>query len=177
MASYLITDQPEAAAVRAREVPVADSTDVHEIPISQGRLRMCQESADYWARELPKYAGRQQSKADRWAIASGFVAALTGLSVFPTVENGGTWQTVAVSVAAFLAAAFALVPRVKNYGEMAGKAREIATLYGPLRGELLDAYEEMCDGQGTDAARRAVIDRFQAARARKDELRYLPVRT
>lgn len=145
-------------------------------PISKARLRMCVDSTTYWAVELPRYANRQQDKADRWALAAGVVGAITGLSAFPTLENTGLWGRVAVAAAAFLAAALALVPRVKNYAEMAGKAREIASAYGPLRGGFVDAYAEMETGRGSDDARRALVEEFQAVKAKKDELRYLPQR-
>jgi hypothetical protein len=65
---------------------------------------------------------------------------------------------------------------VKNYAEMAGKAREVATAYGPLVGDLLDCLEEAEASKGSDASRRSVVDAFQATKAKKDELRYLPVR-
>jgi hypothetical protein len=55
------------------------------------------------------------------------VGAITGLSGFPTLENTRFWGRIAVAAAAFLAAAFPLVPRGKNYAEIAGKAREIAS--------------------------------------------------
>ena len=151
------------------------SDQVHS-PISKDRLELCYESAVYWADELPRYACRQQNKADAWAIAAGVVAAVTGLAIFPTAESGETLAKVAVSLTGLLAAVFALVPRVKNYGEMAGKAREVATAYGPLVGDLLDCIKEAEVGKGSDECRRRVIDAFQVAKAKKDELRYLPVR-
>jgi hypothetical protein len=64
-------------------------------PISKARLRMCVDSTTYWAVELPRYANRQQDKADRWALAAGVVGAITGLSAFPTLENTGLWGRVA----------------------------------------------------------------------------------
>lgn len=154
----------------------AERTGNAVAPISKTRLRMCVDSTTYWAVELPRYANRQQDKADRWALAAGVVGAITGLSAFPTLENTGLWGRIAVAAAAFLAAAFALVPRVKNYAEMAGKAREIASAYGPLRGGFVDAYAEMEAGRGSDDARRALVEEFQAVKAKKDELRYLPQR-
>ena len=148
-------------------------------PITEERLGICCASARYWAERLPDHANRQQNKADWWAIAAGILAALTGLAIFPTAENTGDSITVAsalVALGAFLSAAFALVPRVKNYGEMAGKAREIASTYGHLQGELMDALAEMRAGGGTDAVRQAVVLEFEAARAKKNELRNLKPR-
>lgn len=167
------------ASVAADKKPEAAQEDGEQTrsPISKDRIRLCHDSAVYWAGELPRYASRQQNKADAWAIAAGIVAAVTGLAIFPTAESGGTVAKVLVSLAGFLAAVFALVPRVKNYAEMAGKAREVATLYGPLVGDLLDCLEEAEAGRGSDAARRSVIEAFQTAKSKKDELRYLPVRS
>ena len=154
--------------------PAAAINDDKLPPISKERLRLCYERASHWAEVLPAYACRQQFKADNWSLAAGVLAAVTGLAVFPTADNGGVLETTAISIAAFLAAIFALVPRVKNYGEMAGKAREVAALYGPLKGDLLDALQELETGQGSDTSRRKVVEAYQVAKAKKDELRYLP---
>ena len=68
----------------------------------------------------------------------------------------------------------ALVPRVKNYGEMAGQARELSAVYGPVQGDLLDGLEALIAGSADDAALRSDIAAFQEAKAKKDMLRYLP---
>jgi hypothetical protein len=164
-----------AATENEDEKQEKQSGETHS-PISTERLRLCHNSAVYWSEELPRYACRQQNKADAWAIAAGVLAAITGLAIFPTADSGETLAEIAVAVTGFLAAVFALVPRVKNYAEMAGKAREIATSYGPLRGDLMDALADAEAGKGSDTSRRSVIEAFQTAKAKKDELRYLPVR-
>jgi hypothetical protein len=146
------------------------------VPVSRDRLALCHESATFWSDALPRYACHQQTKADRWAIAAGVVAAVASLSVWPAVEKEGPLGPVAVSAIAILSAVFALVPRVKNYGEMAGMARELTAAYGPLCGELMDALAQMDAGRGTDEARQRLVDRFQEAKAKKDRLRYLPLR-
>ena len=72
------------------------------------------------------------------------------------------------------AAICALVPRVKNYGELAGAARELASRYGSLEGDLLDLSK--ADPVDQERARTIVTD-FQATKEKKDALRGLPDRT
>ena len=75
---------------------------------------------------------------------------------------------VVVSLVAFAAALCALVPRVKNYGELAGQARELTSRYGGVVGDLLDlAKMEALD---SDAAR-PVVEEFEAIKEKKDGLR------
>lgn len=149
------------------------------VPVSKARLQLCYDSAGFWAGELPRYARFQQSKADVWAIATGVLAAITSLSVFPVVDAGsGNATKLIVAVPAFLAAVAALIPRVKNYAEMAGQARELAPQYGPLVGTFLDLLEGYDAGvEGEDVARRKALQDFQEVKARKDALRYLPDRS
>jgi hypothetical protein len=144
------------------------------LPPCRARVVRCLESAVLWADELPRYANIQQSKADFWAIAAGIVASITGLAIFPVLNDSSTTTEKAiVTLFAFTAAVFALVPRIRNYAEEAGEARTIATAYGPLVGRLLDARAAIDAEQSDPEAVRAVIDDFEAAKAKKDQLRYL----
>jgi hypothetical protein len=59
---------------------------------------------------------------------------------------------------------------------MAGTAREIASLYGPLKGRFLDALAAQAAGSADESSLRALITEFEAAKTRKDQLRYLPDR-
>jgi hypothetical protein len=96
------------------------------LPTSRERLASCSESAAFWADELPRYANFQQSKADWWAIAAGVLAAATSLSVFPALDSSsGNGTKLLVAIPAFLAAVLAVVPRIKNYAEMAGTAVDL----------------------------------------------------
>ncbi|KGN36046.1 hypothetical protein N798_01140 [Knoellia flava TL1] len=127
-----------------------------------------------WARELPRYANWQQSKADWWSLAAGILAAVTGLSVFPVLDDTSTTtEKGIVALGALLSSICALVPRVKNYGEMAGQARELSTTYGPLVGRLLDSLVQAEAGTADQGSLRAVMDDFDRAKARKDTLRFL----
>ncbi len=145
----------------------------HAIPICMKDVESCLESAGFWVAELPRYADRNQKKADAWAIASGILAAITSLAIWPAVaENSATWATVLVSAVALAAAVCALLPRVKGYSELAGQARELAGRYGPIYGHLLNLSKA---GPGFDqAAARDVVTEFETIKAKKDTLRDLP---
>lgn len=144
------------------------------VRVCQRRLKECLSSAAFWVEELPRYADRQQRSADTWAVASGMLAALTSLSIWPVMRDGSPWWVKGlVSAAAFVAAVCALVPRVKNFGEMAGQARELSSRYGELKGELIDLVEA---GDPDQTAAHDVVARFQATKEKKDMLRGLPDR-
>ena len=79
-----------------------------------------------------------------------------------------------MSSAAFVAALAALFPRIMNYAEMAGQARELASRYGAIVGDLIDI-----DKSGlyqSDFARR-VVEEFEAVKQSKDSLRRIPDRS
>src|SRR6185312_2045221 len=132
-------------------------------------------SATFWTRELPIYADGRQRWADAWAIAAGILAAATSLAIFPVLgDDSSDLEKVVVSVVAFAAAICALIPRIRNYGELAGQARELASRYGSLKGDLLD----LSKADPVDQERaRTIVTEFQAAKEKKDSLRGLPDRT
>ena len=156
--------------------PTKDTDASDEIPISEASLRECLDSARYWIQFLPAYANGMQRRADNWAIAAGILAAIAGLSVWATIEqstsNVARWVVVIVS---FSSAICALLPRVKNYGEMAGHARELEARYGQVSGDLLDLWHEQT--ALTSPAGHEIIKRFDAIKAAKDaNLRDLPLK-
>jgi hypothetical protein len=144
------------------------------VPVTRERIEGCLRSAVFWVNELPRYADQQQRLADAWAILAGVLAALTSLSIFPVLGEGATdLQRGVVSAAALLAAICALVPRVKNYAELAGQARELSSRYGGVTGDLLDlAKAEVIDQE----AARALVMEFGSIKEKKDALRGLPDR-
>jgi hypothetical protein len=145
-------------------------------PVSIERVRDCLKSARFWVWELPRYADRQQRLADGWAIAAGVLASATGLSIFPVVTADSTWeQKILVSVAGLAAAICALIPRVTNYSELAGQARELTSRYGGIVGDLLDLSKAEPFTSVVDAAL-PVVTEFEAIKAKKDNLRGLPDR-
>lgn len=144
-------------------------------PVCRERVVECLGSASYWVEELPRYADRNQRKADWWALVSGCLAALTSLAIWPVLTDSSTWwQKSLVSAAAFAAAVCALVPRIWNFAEHAGQARELSSRYGELKGSLKDlAYAHQFD----DSVARDVVARFQSTKEKKDALPGLPVRS
>jgi len=164
---------PAPAPVQPTPTQVAASDD---IPVSVASLQECLDSARYWIQLLPAYANAMQRRADLLAISAGLLAAITGLSVWTDFQQSsnavGRWTVVAVSL---LSAMLALMPRVKNYGEMAGHARELSANYGQVSGALLDLWFDR-SALGTAEARNT-IKRFDQIKAGKDaNLRDLPLK-
>jgi hypothetical protein len=142
-----------------------------QVQVSADRVDNCRKSAAFWVNELPRYADRQQQLADFWAISAGILAALTSLSIFPVLGDGSTdIEKGAISIAAFLAAVCALIPRIKNYAEFAGQARELSSRYGSVVGELIDLAQASPIPQ---EAARTILTEFESIKEKKDALRGL----
>ena len=149
-------------------------TPASGVPVSPTRINNCLRSAGYWVNALPRYADRQQVQADFWAILSGILAAITSLAIFPVLgESPTTQEKAVVSAFALLAAICALVPRVRNYGELAGQARELSSRYGGIYGDLVDL--SLAPTIDQDRAL-AIVDEFESIKSKKDGLRGLPDR-
>lgn len=164
---------PASTPVPPAPTPLATPDD---IPVSVASLQECLDSSRYWIQLLPAYANAMQRRADLLAIGAGLLAAITGLSVWTDFQQSsnpvGRWTVVAVSL---LSAMLALMPRVKNYGEMAGHARELSANYGQVSGALLDLWFDQA-ALGTAEARNT-IKRFDQIKAGKDaNLRDLPLK-
>jgi hypothetical protein len=144
------------------------------VPVSPERIEDCLRSAGFWVNELPRYADAKQQLADSWAILAGVLASATSLAIFPVLgDSSTTLEKGIVSAVALLAAICALVPRVKNYAEMAGQARELSSRYGGIVGDLLD----LAKARPIDQDRaRVVVTEFQSIKEKKDSLRGLPDR-
>ena len=128
------------------------------------------DSANFWVHELPRYADRQQASADFWSILAGILAAITSLAIFPVVANdSGTLVKVLVSAFALAAAICALVPRVKNYAELAGQARELTSRYGGVLGNLIDLGEleiaRQASGEGRHGRHGVLLDQGEEGHA------------
>jgi hypothetical protein len=157
---------PEAASVVVRA------------PVTKERVLECLESAGFWVKALPKYADSQQFWADVCGIVAGLVSAVMGLAIWPVLtgvdQSGITELTPGAwlfSGAALLAASIALVPRILNFGEMAGQARELTSRYGSVLGALEDvAWADRFD----PIAARPAVDEFESTKVKKDGLRRLP---
>lgn len=154
------------------QVPQTTATGV----VSAARLNECLASASFWAQELPRYANRRQLWADTWAIVSGTLATVTGLAVWPVMTDGSsTADKVLITAGALLSGFAALMPRIKNYGELAGQAREMASTYGTLVGEFGDLVDLAAANSGhvPAATAQSAIAAFDTVKAQKDGLRYL----
>jgi hypothetical protein len=150
------------------------SVDTQGVPVSRERIDNCLKSASIWVAELPRYADGQQQRADTWAILAGILAALTSLAIFPILGDESTViEKLVVSAVALLAAICALVPRVKNYAELAGQARELTSRYGGVVGDLIDL--SVADPIDQEQAR-MVVTEFESIKEKKDALRGLPKR-
>ena len=170
---------PAAAGAPTPPVPPPATPPLDTLklpPVSERTVLDCLNSSKYWIAVLPEYANDMQRRADRWAIVAGALSAVGGLGVWLTImKDARTWVQFAVSAVAFAAAIAALVPRVKNYGEMAGQARQLMTPYGHIEGLLRDAVEQRGDGWPPHQDLRGVIEAFDATKASKDtNLRHLP---
>jgi len=142
-----------------------------EAPITEARIRKCLESADHWAKHLPAYAEHHQRLSDRFTICAAIFATITGLSVWALLAASPDWRAqLFVSAFAIIAATVGIVPKVKNYAEAAGKARELTTQYGAVAGDLLDSLEAINNKTSTDMALRRVVNDFELIKKSKDLL-------
>ncbi|WP_199512602.1 hypothetical protein [Nucisporomicrobium flavum] len=160
-----------AAATGTPASPVGEAV----APITAGRIEMCLQSSTYWAQRLPQFADRMQRRADAFAISAALLSALTGLAVWAALSSTEDWWgQAAVSFVAMAAAAIGIVPKVKNYGETAGKARELSSQYGSIKGRLADALEWARAGGYDDGFLRQLVNDFEAAKRSKDSLSPYP---
>jgi threonine dehydratase len=159
------------------QTPAAPSTSA-QIPVSKERLEECLKSATFWADELPRYADRNQWWADFWAILAGVVAAITSVAIWPVLsETSSTAEKVVISAAALVAAICALIPRVRNFAEQAGAARELSTRYGILKGRLIDLISLVNAGSAIDQdVLHSAVEDFQSTKEKKDLLRRVSAR-
>lgn len=159
---------------------VPDSELTARAPVTRDRVEGCSTSARYWARALPHYADKEQRWADVCSLLAGVISAITSLAIWPLVTGVADNKVDSVTVGAIVfsgfalaAAIVALLPRVFNFGEMAGGARELATRYGSMVGELRDLLGEP---EFDPFAARPIVDEFEKTKAKKDALRRLPNR-
>jgi len=147
-------------------------------PVSESRVRECEVSARFWAAEIGLYAQDMRKLADRYAIISALLSALTGLGVWSTLAASTQWPAVlVVSLVALAAAAVAVIPQVKGYGACAEAAASLGPRYGHVLGELNDALDRLHGGHsdGPSLALQAVKE-FEEVKAAKDTLRPYPVK-
>ncbi|MFE0523152.1 hypothetical protein [Streptomyces sp. NPDC058954] len=104
--------------------------------------------ADEKASGLPQYANRCQSRADFISACSNTLAALTGLTIWATVQTDPAWWAkVLVALAALSSAVLGFLPSIYHWSDKATKARQLASEYGHLYGELLKAKGKILKGE------------------------------
>ncbi|GAB1694271.1 hypothetical protein KRM28CT15_60740 [Krasilnikovia sp. M28-CT-15] len=169
--------QPANSAMATPQPMYATRPTVTAAPISRDRIDECLDSSKYWAIRLPRYANEMQRKSDTYALAAAFLSMVTGLTIWGFLaETNSWWAQTTASGAAFAAAACAIIPRVKNYSEAAGKARQLATQYGTIKGRLTDAQVWSSSNIAEDTALRQVVEDFEAIKSGKDSLVPYPKR-
>ncbi|ALV35570.1 hypothetical protein [Streptomyces sp. CdTB01] len=104
------------------------------------------------ASALPHYAKRCQSRADLVTTCSNCLAALTGLTIWATVQaTPAWWAKVLVAFAALLSAVLGFLPAIYKWGDKAKAARDLASRYGHLYGDLLKLEEKILQGENVNA--------------------------
>jgi hypothetical protein len=120
-----------------------------------------------------------QKAADFWAVSAAILAAATAIAVWPVLdEDSSNWETWLVSAGALLSGVCASVPRVMNYGERAGAARELASSYGSVLGVLTDLRHvstTLLRSKYHAEALKALAD-FDSVKKKKDALRRVGTR-
>jgi hypothetical protein len=145
---------------------------------SQDGLNEYIESARFWADHIQLYSDGMQTLSDRYAIGAALISAFTGLAIWGTISSSPLFLAQAApSTMAFCAAAAAIIPKIKGYGNCALNAAPLSTDYTHSLAELLNAQEAVKSGRPKAqlSARKAVAG-FEAVKAKKDALRPYPRR-
>lgn len=162
---------PGAAALPAALADL-DDADLETLPESRARVRQCLDSASYWSVALPSYANRMQNAADLWASLAGILAVVTGLAVWTTVANSTSlWAQALVTFIALASGICALVPRIRNYAEMAGAARELTPRIQHSYGLLCNLWAR--EDLFSSPIAHKVLQEFDDLALDKKRLRYL----
>jgi hypothetical protein len=134
------------------------------------------ESARFWADHLQLYSDWMQTVNDRYAIGAALISAVTGLAIWGTVSSEThLWGQAATSAMAFAAAAAAIIPKIRGYGDCALKAAPLSAEYGHSLGELENALEAVKSNlPKARATARQAVKGFEAVKAKKDALRPYP---
>jgi hypothetical protein len=148
-------------------------------PITEARIADCHRSAKFWVNQLPVYADKMQRAADSWALLAAVVASGTAIAIWPVLgEDSSTWETWLVSLGALLSGICASVPRLMNYGERAGAARELTSSYGAVLGVLTDLRHVSSTSLRSKYEANALkaLAEFDSAKQKKDALRRVGTR-
>jgi hypothetical protein len=109
-------------------------------------LEALAEDAEKNASGLPRFANRNQSRANLVTATSNALAALTGLAIWVSIQqNPVWWAKVIVAAAALLSAVLGFLPRIYRWSETAAEARRLGSEYGHLYGDLLDVKGQLLE--------------------------------
>jgi hypothetical protein len=149
-----------------------------EIPISEARVKECEESARFWAKNLGFYAQTMRQRADNFAIISAILSGVTGLAVWTTIAASTKWPAIlVVSLVSISSSIVGVIPQIKKYGECAESAACLAPRYGNVLGKLTDALATFHNGHSHENELvEAVVKEFEAIKADKDKLKPLPTK-
>ena len=144
--------------------------------VSEQSLTECIVSAEFWATHLNLYSANMQALADRYAIITSLISAVTGLGAWGTIAASTKWWGQAVvGVMAFAAAIVALIPKQRGYGECALKAAPLSTEYGRVLGPLRNAQAELKSGNpNAQTHSQEAIAAFNDVRQKKNDLKPFP---
>ncbi len=139
-------------------------------------------SALFWSERLGGYGSGMSRLANRFALASALVSAITGATVWVTLtQTDGVFAQVLVSAMAVVAAGLAMWPTTAGYAECAKQSAALASDYGLALVKLRRAMDHLHASRRAnvltkelDAEVTAAIDEFQKIRARKEALRPYP---
>ncbi len=139
-------------------------------------------SALFWSERLGGYGNEMARRANRFALMSAAVSALTGAAVWTTLkESDGVMAQVAVTAMAIVAAVLAMWPSTAGYAECSKQSTSLANDYAQVLIKLRKASDHLHSrrrsmvlpkqlGAEVDEA----IAEFQQIRARKEALRPYP---
>jgi hypothetical protein len=139
-------------------------------------LAECEQSARFWSACLPKYGQKMRNLADRYAIFSAALAAVTGLSVWGALANSTQlWAVITVSLTSLATSMLTAIPKIKGWSECAGATPILASKYGHAIGELQNARAALKAGSpgAAEQASKARAE-FEATRNEKNFLKPYP---
>jgi hypothetical protein len=149
------------------EIPCVTKKDVEE----------CEFSAQFWASELGVFAERMRGRSRLLSILSGGLSALAGLGVWSTLSASSDWLAVfLVSLVSFLTTFLVIIQQTMKYGECAGAAENLPSLYANALGDLRAALTKFHEGEleSDDPLAIKAVSNFHEVKRLKGKLNPFP---
>lgn len=145
--------------------------------ISKNRIEGCIVSADFWASNLPRYAGSIQKRANNFTIAASILSTITALGIWGNFAASTSWHAVlVVSLVAIISSYVAQVPIIMGYAKCAENSAKLGSQYGNVLGALIDSVESMKMNQnGAHDKARISLNKFEDVRREKNALQPYPL--